>query len=181
MLPQSFHATGFSCLYQLSSTMSLIAFSSMSWLISLHLLVLTGPCYHNYFFLTTPEKTWSVRGRILPSPHFASVGVGLSWRAVCQAVQIYSEFEYLWIIVPCTVTKQKDYGKINLNSPLQLFLGEVQWLQKMTSRRHTHSATLPGEQTSSYKPEESAYLASTIGVTAADANTDSRDKVGYCC
>ena len=51
----------------------------------------------------------------------------------------------------------------------------------MTSRRHTHSTTLPGEQTSSYKPEESAYLASTIGVTAADANTDSRDKVGYCC
>ena len=50
----------------------------------------------------------------------------------------------------------------------------------MTSRRHTHSTTLPGEQTSSYKPEESAYLESTIGVTAAAASMDSRDKVGYC-
>ena len=76
--------------------------------------------------------------------------------------------------------KTERLWKNNLNSPLQLFLGEVQWLQKMTSRRHTHSATLPGEQTSSYKPEESAYLESTIGVTAAAASMDSRDKVGYC-
>ena len=51
----------------------------------------------------------------------------------------------------------------------------------MNSRRHTHTITLPGEQTSNYKPEESAYLESTIGVTTGGnhGSGGNRDKVGY--
>ena len=50
----------------------------------------------------------------------------------------------------------------------------------MGERRHTHSATLPGEQPSSYKPEESAYLESTIGVPQQSNNNNNNhnDKVG---
>jgi len=44
----------------------------------------------------------------------------------------------------------------------------------MSPRRHTHSTTLTDEQVNSYKPEESAYLESTIGVTSLSGDT--RDK-----
>ena len=48
-------------------------------------------------------------------------------------------------------------------------------LKMMSPRRHTHSTTLTDEQVNSYKPEESAYLESTIGVTSLSGDT--RDKV----
>ena len=47
-------------------------------------------------------------------------------------------------------------------------------------RRHTHSVTLPGEQVLKYKPQETAYLESNIGVASQldqDNNNNNNEKV----
>ena len=46
-------------------------------------------------------------------------------------------------------------------------------------RRHTHTVTLPGEKVVKYKPQETAYLESNIGVgSQLDLENNNTEKVG---
>ena len=48
----------------------------------------------------------------------------------------------------------------------------------MMDRRHTHTLTMPGDQIVKYKPQETAYLESNIGVGAqVELDNNNTEKV----
>ena len=48
----------------------------------------------------------------------------------------------------------------------------------MMDRRHTHTLTMPGEQIVKYKPQETAYLESNIGVgSQVEPDNNNTEKV----
>ena len=51
----------------------------------------------------------------------------------------------------------------------------------LMDRRHTHTLTMPGEQIVKYKPQETAYLESNIGVgSQVEPDNNNTEKVMIC-